>query len=83
MFCHSFFSFFAPLGPLGLIIMVQHSPKKCSKGTMLLSAKNTGLVSLDFLINVRWKYFLCPSEETSCAPPYTTVSVFETSFSIC
>ena len=23
-----------------------------------------------------------PSEETRCAPPYTTVSVFETSFSI-
>ena len=34
-------SLFAPLGPLGLII-VQHFPKKCGNATMLQSGRNTG-----------------------------------------
>ena len=35
----NFFSFFVPLGPLGLII-VQHFPKKCGNARMLPSGKN-------------------------------------------
>ena len=35
----NFFSFFVPLGPLGLII-VQHFPKKCGNARMPRSGKN-------------------------------------------
>ena len=43
-FCNSFFSFFAPLGPRGLIIyiIVWHFPKKCGCAAMPRSSKNAG-----------------------------------------
>ena len=40
-FVIGFFSFFASLGPLGLII-VRHFPKKCGNATMRRSGKNPG-----------------------------------------
>ena len=42
-FAIGFFPFFAPLGPLGLIIIVRHFPKKCDNAAMLRSVKNTVL----------------------------------------
>ena len=39
-FVTGFFSFFAPLGPLGLMI-VWHFPKKCGNAAMPRSFKNT------------------------------------------
>ena len=39
-FVIGFFSFFAPLGTLGLIIM-RNFPKKCGNATMPRSGKNT------------------------------------------
>ena len=43
-FVIGFFSFFAPLGPLGLIIyiIVWHFPKKCGCAAMPRSSKKTG-----------------------------------------
>ena len=41
-FAIGFFPFFAPLGPLGLII-VRHFPKKCGNAAMPRSVKNTVL----------------------------------------
>ena len=40
LFVIAFFPFFAPLGPLGLII-VRNFPKKCGNTTMPRSDKNT------------------------------------------
>ena len=43
-FCNRFFSFFAPLGPLGLIIYIKvwHFLKNCGCAAMPRSSKNTG-----------------------------------------
>ena len=41
-FVIGFFSFFAPLGPLRLIIIVRHFPKECGNAAMQGSGKNTG-----------------------------------------
>ena len=41
------FSFFAPLGTLGLIIIVQHFLKKCGNVAMPRSGKNTVQYTVD------------------------------------
>ena len=41
-FCNRFFSLFAPLGPLRLIIIVRHFPKESGNAAMPWSGKNTG-----------------------------------------
>ena len=49
------FSFFPPLGPLGLII-VWHFPKKCGNASMLRSVKNTVLLFINMSISW-WKLY--------------------------
>ena len=48
-FVIGFFSFFAYLGPLGLII-VRHFPKKCGNAAMPRSGKNPAVAEVDYTL---------------------------------